>query len=59
MLKTYGNVEDQPDFDVWMERLKLNDPACFLPRLGNIVDVLVQDDWWINRDSLQSRLPVN
>ena len=59
MLKKYGNVEDQPDFGTWRERLELNNPARFLPHLGNIVDVPVQDDWWIDRDWLQSILPVN
>ncbi|MFQ5755534.1 MAG: hypothetical protein ACE5H7_05500 [Acidiferrobacterales bacterium] len=55
----HSNVENQADFNTWMEQLELNDPSQFLPRLRNVVDVLVQDDWWIDRDALQARLPVN
>ena len=31
--------------------MELNDPARFLPRLRNVVDVLAQDDWWFDRDA--------
>ena len=34
-----------------------NDPALFLPRLRNVVDVLVQDEWWIDRDAICAKLP--
>lgn len=54
-----ANVQDQATFDAWFRKLELEDPARFLPRLRNIVDVLVQDNWWIDRTALQSRLPVN
>jgi len=35
----------------------LNDPDKFLVRLRNVVDVLVQDDWWFDRDALHAQLP--
>lgn len=53
-----GEVSDQAAFQRWFERLELNDPAKFLPRLRNVVDVLVQDNWWIDREAIQQRLPV-
>ena len=40
-----------------MERLELNDPDKFLVRLRNVVDVLVQDQWWIDREAIQAELP--
>ena len=49
----------QEAFDLWMERLELKEPDRFLPRLRNVVDVLVQDDWWFDRETLQAKLPVN
>jgi len=55
--RRHSGVENQQDFDKWMRDMELNDPALFLPRLRNIVDVLVQDEWWFDRDQLQSRLP--
>ena len=55
--RRHSAVAGQQDFDRWIEDMELNDPAMFLPRLRNIVDVLVQDDWWFDRDALQARLP--
>ena len=56
--RRHSGIEDQEAFDQWIERLELNDPACFLPRLRNVVDVLVQDNWWIDREAIQASLPV-
>ena len=57
--RRHSNVVDQAAFEQWFKKLELNDPALFLPRLRNVVDVLVQDDWWIDREGLQQKLPVN
>ena len=57
--RRHSQVQNQEQFDAWVERLELNDPAAFLPRLRNVVDVLVQDEWWFDRDALQRNLPVN
>ncbi len=57
--RRHSGVESQQDFDKWLQDMELNDPALFLPRLRNVVDVLVQDDWWFDRDVLQARLPVH
>jgi hypothetical protein len=54
-----ANVQDQAAFDAWFRKLELDDPAKFLPRLRNVVDVLVQENWWIDRTALQARLPIN
>lgn len=57
--RRHSNVNSQEEFDAWFQRLELQDPAKFLPRLRNVVDVLVQDDWWFERESLQEKLPVH
>ncbi len=57
--RRHSDVKSQEQFEYWFEKLELNDPAKFLPRLRNVVDVLVQDDWWFDRDELHQRLPVN
>ena len=56
--RRHSNVHDQEAFSKWFKQLELEDPAKFLPRLRNIVDVLVQDEWWIDRDAIQAKLPV-
>ena len=55
--RRHGDVTKQEQFDYWMEKLELNDPAKFLPRLRNVVDVLVQEDWWVDRDAIWASLP--
>ncbi len=56
--RRHSGVDGQQAFDKWIEDMELNDPALFLPRLRNVVDVLVQDDWWFDREALQAALPV-
>ena len=57
--RRHSGVENQEGFNRWIEDMELSDPAQFLPRLRNVVDVLVQDDWWFDREALQAALPVD
>ncbi len=57
--RRHSGVESQEAFDLWRDRLELREPEKFLVRLRNVVDVLVQDEWWFDRESLQGKLPVN
>ena len=57
--RRHGGVDSQKAFDDWMEKLELKEPDKFLVRLRNVVDVLVQDDWWFDREALRARLPLN
>ncbi len=57
--RRHSSVDGQQNFNKWIEDMELNDPALFLPRLRNVVDVLVQDDWWFDREALQAALPVD
>ena len=56
--RRHSAVDGQEEFDTWINRLELNDPDRFLPRLRNVIDVLVQDDWWVDRERLAAELPV-
>lgn len=54
---TNGACDSQELFDIWIERLELNDPGKFLPRLSKIVDVLVKEgQWWFDRDALREKI---
>jgi hypothetical protein len=57
--RRHSDVHDQGAFSQWFKKLELDDPAKFLPRLRNVVDVLVQEHWWIDRDAIREKLPVN
>lgn len=57
--RRHSGVDSQQAFDLWRDRLELREPEKFLVRLRNVVDVLVQDDWWFDREALHAKLPVN
>ncbi len=55
--RRHSQVEEQEIFDFWVERMELDDPGKFLPRLGKVLEVLVDDDWWFDRDELRTKIP--
>ena len=55
----HSNVTDQGQMNFWMDKLEINDPAKFLPKLSQVIDAIVAGDWWIDRDALRAKLPVN
>lgn len=55
--KRHSKIEDQQHFELWAERLELDQPEKFLVRMRNVIDVMVQQDWWFDREALQSVLP--
>jgi len=57
--RRHSQVDTQDLFDFWVERMQLNDPALFIPRLGKILDVVVPaNEWWFDRDELRNKIPV-
>ena len=57
--KRHSNVSTQAELDAWLDKLHLKEPGEFLPRLATVIDVLVEDDWWFDRDELRKKLPVH
>ena len=55
--RRHSGVKTAQELDLWMDRLELKEPEKFLVRLRNVVDVLVQDDWWFDRETFQDRMP--
>lgn len=55
----HSNVSDQGQLNFWMSKLELNDPAIFLPRMSQVLEALVEGNWWYDRDLLRAELPVN
>jgi hypothetical protein len=53
----HSNVRDQQAFDAWMDKQGLRDPQAFLPRLSQVVNAIVGDSWWFDRDELRDKLP--
>ena len=55
--RRHSQVKAQDQFAGWVSRLELDQPEKFLVRLRNVIEVLVQEDWWFERDELQRNLP--
>jgi len=55
--KRHSQVQDQHAMDIWLDKLELRDPQVFLPRMALVVDAIVADKWWFDRDALRDRLP--
>ena len=57
--KRHSQVSDQDMLEFWMERLELKDPTVFLPRLAKVLEIIVADRWWFDRDKLRQLIPDN
>lgn len=57
--RRHSQVNNQADFEAWFQRLELDSPADFLGRLAQILEVIVQEHWWIDREALRARLPIH
>ncbi len=55
--KRHRGIEGQEMLSTWIEVLQLNDTAELLPRLGKILEAMVDGKWWYDRDALRARLP--
>ena len=53
----HSQITDQSQMNMWMQKLDLNDPEVFLPRLSMVIDALVEDNWWYDKNELRSRQP--
>jgi len=54
--RSHSQVEEPDIFDFWVEQLELNEPDKFLPRLAKSLDVVVDGDWWFDRDALRAAI---
>lgn len=57
--KRHRGIEDQATLDTWINMYELNNIEKLFPRLALIVDAIVGQRWWFDRDELRARLPVN
>jgi hypothetical protein len=55
--RRHSQVDEQEIFEFWVQQLELDDPEKFLPRLSKVLEVLVADDWWFDRERLRAKIP--
>lgn len=54
--KRHSDVQSEEQFQQWVNTLELDQPDKFLIRLRNVIDVLVQEDWWFDREELRRQI---
>lgn len=57
--RRHRGIEDQETLNTWIEMYDLNDTQVLLRRLSQMLNVIVGDAWWFDRDELRARLPVH
>ena len=57
--KRHRGIEDQESIQIWIEMLELNNLDELFTRLGKVIDTIVGNNWWIDRDELRAKLPIN
>jgi hypothetical protein len=57
--KRHRGIEDEEAIEIWIEMLELNNLDELFARLGKIIDAIVGNTWWFDRDELRAKLPVN
>lgn len=57
--RRHRGIEDQETLETWIEMYELNNTDTLLQRLARMLDAIVGDHWWFDRDELRARLPVN
>ncbi|MFV1984660.1 MAG: hypothetical protein ACC657_14040 [Thiohalomonadales bacterium] len=55
--ENHSDVKDQHSLDIWLQKLELKDPEQFLPRLSKILNIIVEDKWWYDKDKLREKIP--
>ena len=57
--KRQRDIEDEESIRIWIEILELNDTDKLFSRLAKVIEIMVGDTWWFDRDQLRMKLPVN
>ncbi|MCK5335155.1 MAG: hypothetical protein KAQ67_03285 [Gammaproteobacteria bacterium] len=55
--KRHSDVTDQAGLDFWIEKLELNNQEKLFSRFSLIINAIVDDQWWFDRDELRNKIP--
>ncbi len=57
--KRHRGIEDEQTVQTWIKMYELDDIEKLLPKMALILDTIVEDNWWYDKEQIRSRLPVN
>lgn len=57
--KRHRGIEDTETLQTWIKMYELDDVSKLLPKMALILDTIVGENWWYDRDAIRASLPVN
>ncbi|MBF0368752.1 MAG: hypothetical protein HQL52_04765 [Magnetococcales bacterium] len=57
-LREARNLSDEPAFIAWMQENRLEDPDYFIPEAMEMLETMVDGQWWLNREKLQQEMEI-
>ncbi len=57
--KRHRGIADEKTMQTWIKMYELDDVTKLLPKMAIILDTIVGENWWYDRDEIRSQLPVN
>lgn len=49
-------ISDQSSFDLWRKTLELDKPEVFLKKLSGALDLLTENEWWVDQDKIRAQV---
>ncbi len=53
----HSKVNSQEQLEIWIDKLELREPQVFLPRLSMMLNIMVGEEWWFDREELRQKMP--
>ena len=57
--KRHRDIDDDKTIQTWIKMYELDQIDKLLPRMAAILDAIVGDNWWYDRDEIRSQLAIN
>lgn len=57
--RRHRGIEDDKTIQTWIKMYELDDIEKLLPKMALILDTIVGQDWWYDRDEIRAKLPIN
>ncbi len=57
--KRHRGINDEKTIQTWIKMYELDDISKLLPKMALILDTIVAENWWYDRDEIRNQLPVN
>ena len=57
--KRHRGIDDKNTIQTWIKMYELDDLNKVLTKMGLILDTIVGDNWWYDREEIRARIPLN